>query len=100
MPASPVSELPAAPGALGVAPPPEVAFADAWAGMSPMARSFWSDNRKVSSQATKAALGLSWLYPTYREGLRNDKEGLANFSFAEENRFILAEERTFLRQVK
>ena len=55
---------------LGVAPPPEVPFADAWAGMSPMARSFWSENRKVSSQATKAALGLSWLYPTYREGLR------------------------------
>jgi nucleoside-diphosphate-sugar epimerase len=55
---------------LGIAPPPEVPFADAWAGMSPMARSFWSENRKVSSQATKAALGLSWLYPTYREGLR------------------------------
>ena len=55
---------------LGVTPPPEVAFADAWAGMSPMARSFWSENRKVSSRATKAALGLSWLYPTYREGLR------------------------------
>ncbi|MBV8612448.1 MAG: SDR family oxidoreductase [Acetobacteraceae bacterium] len=55
---------------LGVVPPPEVAFADAWVGMSPMARSFWSENRKVSSQATKAALGLSWLYPTYREGLR------------------------------
>jgi nucleoside-diphosphate-sugar epimerase len=55
---------------LGIAPPPEVPFADAWAGMSPMAHSFWSENRKVSSQATKAALGLSWLYPTYREGLR------------------------------
>lgn len=55
---------------LGIAPPPAVSFADAWAGMSPMARSFWSENRKVSSQATKAALGLSWLYPTYREGLR------------------------------
>jgi hypothetical protein len=26
-------------------------------------------------------------------------EGMANFNFAEENRFILAEERTFLRQV-
>jgi nucleoside-diphosphate-sugar epimerase len=55
---------------LGIAPPPEVPFADAWATMSPMARGFWSENRKVSSQATKAALGLSWLYPTYREGLR------------------------------
>jgi nucleoside-diphosphate-sugar epimerase len=55
---------------LGVAPPPEVPFADAWAAMSPMARGFWSENRKVNSQATKAALGLSWVYPTYREGLR------------------------------
>ncbi len=55
---------------LGVPPPAEVAFSDAWAAMSPMARSFWSENRKVSSQATKAALDLSWLYPTYREGLR------------------------------
>ena len=32
-------------------------------------------------------------------GLRNDKEGMANFNFAEENKFILAEERTFLRKV-
>ena len=30
---------------------------------------------------------------------RADKEGMANFSFAEENQLILAEERTFLRQV-
>jgi hypothetical protein len=38
-------------------------------------------------------------YEAYRARLRNDKEGLANFNFAEENRFILAEERTFLRKV-
>jgi hypothetical protein len=38
-------------------------------------------------------------YETYRAGLRNDKESMANFDFAEENRFILAEERTFLRKV-
>jgi hypothetical protein len=38
--------------------------------MSPMARSFWAENRKVASAKTKAALGLDWLYPTYREGLR------------------------------
>ncbi len=35
-----------------------------------MARSFWADNRKVASAKTKAALGIEWLYPTYREGLR------------------------------
>ena len=38
-------------------------------------------------------------YEGYRARLRTDKEGMANFGFAEENRFILAEERTFLRQV-
>jgi len=55
---------------LGVPPPPEVAFADAQPAMSPMARSFWAENRKVASQKTRAALGIAWLYPSYREGLR------------------------------
>ncbi len=55
---------------LGIPAPPELAFVEAWQAMSPMARSFWAENRKVSSRATKAALGLCWRYPTYREGLR------------------------------
>ena len=38
-------------------------------------------------------------YESYRARLRADAEGSANFNFAEENRFILAEERTFLRKV-
>jgi hypothetical protein len=38
-------------------------------------------------------------YESYRARLRADGEGVANFNFAEENKFILAEERTFLRQV-
>ncbi len=38
-------------------------------------------------------------YEAYRARLRADGEGMANFRFAEENRLILAEERTFLRQV-
>ena len=38
-------------------------------------------------------------YESYRARLRADKEGMANFTFAEENKFILAEERTFLRKV-
>ena len=38
-------------------------------------------------------------YESYRARLRADKEGMANFTFAEENQFILAEERTFLRKV-
>ena len=55
---------------LGVPPPPEIRFEDALPTMSPMARSFWAEDRKVSSTATKAALGIEWRYPTYREGLR------------------------------
>ena len=39
-------------------------------------------------------------YEEYRAKLRTDKEGMENFGFAEEHKFILAEERTFLRQVK
>ena len=38
-------------------------------------------------------------YESYRARLRVDGEGVANFNFAEENKFILAEERTFLRKV-
>ena len=38
-------------------------------------------------------------YEDYRARLRADAEGMANFGFAEENKLILAEERTFLRKV-
>src|SRR5579859_709523 len=38
-------------------------------------------------------------YEAYRARLRGNDEGMANFLFAEENRLIVAEERTFLRQV-
>jgi nucleoside-diphosphate-sugar epimerase len=55
---------------LGVAPPPAVAFADVAPTMSPMARSFWAENRKVASRKTQSMLGLTWRYPSYREGLR------------------------------
>ena len=39
-------------------------------------------------------------YESYRARLKTDGEGAANFRFAEEARLILAEERTFLRQVQ
>jgi hypothetical protein len=38
-------------------------------------------------------------YEVYRARLRADEAGMANFRFAEEERFILSEERTFLRGV-
>jgi nucleoside-diphosphate-sugar epimerase len=48
-------------------PPPEIAFDQAE--MTEMARSFYSDNKRVSSAAIKQALAIELLYPTYREGL-------------------------------
>ena len=39
-------------------------------------------------------------YETYRARLRADDAGMATFRFAEEQRFILAEERTFLRRLE
>jgi hypothetical protein len=39
-------------------------------------------------------------YETYRARLRADPRGRANFEFAERERLILREERTFLRPVR
>jgi nucleoside-diphosphate-sugar epimerase len=54
---------------LGVAPPPLIPFEEARTGMSPMALSFWSENRRVANAATKRALGIAWRCTSYREGL-------------------------------
>jgi len=54
---------------LGVPPPPRIEFDVAARNMSPMALSFWAENRRVTSCKTQAALGLVWRYPNYREGL-------------------------------
>lgn len=53
---------------LGVEPPPLVPLAEA--GLSPMGRSFYADNRRVRNDRIKRELGVALLYPTYREGLR------------------------------
>jgi NIPSNAP len=39
-------------------------------------------------------------YEVYRAKLRNDPGAMENFRFAERERFILREERTFLRRVE
>jgi hypothetical protein len=39
------------------------------------------------------------VYEACRARLRGCAEGMANFNFAEEHEFILAEERTLLRKV-
>jgi nucleoside-diphosphate-sugar epimerase len=53
---------------LGLDPPPEEAFEGAT--LSPMAREFYADNKRVSIAKAKAELGFAPAYPTYREGLK------------------------------
>jgi hypothetical protein len=39
-------------------------------------------------------------YETYRARIKQDDAGMKNFRFAQSERFILSEERSFLRQVE
>jgi nucleoside-diphosphate-sugar epimerase len=66
-PAPPQDVVAFAADLLGVAPPPEEAFEAA--ALSPMAASFYRDNRRVSVEKLRRRLDYRWLYPTYREGL-------------------------------
>ena len=52
---------------LGRSPPPEIDFATA--DLSPMARSFYSESKRVSNARLKRELLPHLAYPTYREGL-------------------------------
>ncbi len=51
---------------LGMTPPPLEAF-DA-ATLSPLARSFYDDNKRVANRRIKDELGIVLRYPSYREG--------------------------------
>ena len=55
-------------GLLGVAPPPETPWQDA--ALSPMARSFYRDNKRVANNRIKEELGVRFAWPTYRDGLK------------------------------
>jgi nucleoside-diphosphate-sugar epimerase len=52
---------------LGMAPPALVPLDDPT--LSPMARAFYGENRRVSNGKAKRLLGWKPLYPTYRQGL-------------------------------
>ena len=67
-PAPPQDVVAYAAALLGIAPPPEVDFDSA--NLSPMARSFYGECKRVSNRALKQELGVSLAYPTYREALR------------------------------
>src|SRR5262245_20070389 len=69
-PAPPQGVIAFAAELLGMAPPPEIAFEKARAAMSPMAQSFYAENRRVRNARLKNMLGVRLAHPTYREGLR------------------------------
>ena len=67
---------PAAPGdvvsyvceLLGCEPPPEIPYDKA--DLSIVAKSFWSDNRRVRNERIKDELGVRLDFPEYRIGIR------------------------------
>jgi nucleoside-diphosphate-sugar epimerase len=52
---------------MGITPPPAIPFENA--DLSPMARSFYGENKRVSNRRIRDELGVVLRYPTYREGL-------------------------------
>jgi nucleoside-diphosphate-sugar epimerase len=66
-PASPQDVVDFAAKLCGREPPPEIPieFAD----LSPMARSFYSENKRVRNELIHRELGITLNYPSYREGL-------------------------------
>ena len=52
----------------GLEAPPEMPFSEAR--LSPMAASFYGENKRVSNALVKRELGYAFRYPSYREALR------------------------------
>ena len=66
-PAAPEAVVAHAASLLGLPAPPLMPFEAA--GLSPMARSFYDDNKRVSNALIKKELGVRLRYPNYRAGL-------------------------------
>ena len=66
-PAPPQDVVTYAASLLGIAPPPEVPFESAE--LSPMARSFYGENKRVSNQRVKSDLNYDFLFPNYAVAL-------------------------------
>jgi nucleoside-diphosphate-sugar epimerase len=67
VPAAPQDVVAYAAGLLGLPPPPEEDFATAK--LSPMARSFYAESKRVSNARVKQELGYHFKFPDYRSGL-------------------------------
>jgi nucleoside-diphosphate-sugar epimerase len=68
-PAPPQDVLAYAAELLGLPLPPEVEFEAAE--MTPMARSFYAENKRVRNDLIKTELGVRLKYPSYKEGLQS-----------------------------
>ncbi|WP_186418259.1 SDR family oxidoreductase [Bosea sp. CS1GBMeth4] len=68
-PAPPQDVVGFAAEAAGLAPPPELPFDPAR--LSPMAASFYGENKRVSNALVKRELGYAFRYPDYRQALRD-----------------------------
>ncbi len=66
-PAPPQDVIEHAAELLGLPVPPAVAFEDAE--MTPMARSFYADSKRVKNERIKTELGVKLRYPDYKTGL-------------------------------
>ena len=67
-PAPPQDVIAYAAQLLQVLPPPEIAIEEAK--LSPMAKSFYVENKRISNARLRADLGVDLEFPSYREGLR------------------------------
>ena len=67
-PAPPQDVIAYAAELLGLPVPPEVPFEEAE--MSPMARSFYAESKKVDNRRIREELGVELTYPDYRTGLK------------------------------
>jgi len=76
LPAPPQDVIAYAAKIMDAPPPPHVAFEDA--NLSAMAKSFYSENKRVRNQRIKDDLGVTLQFPTYKQGL----EAIINLSHA------------------
>ena len=68
-PAPPQTVVAYAARLLNMMPPPEEDFETARQKLSPMAQSFYADNKRIDNRLVKRTLGVRLIHPTYRQGL-------------------------------
>jgi nucleoside-diphosphate-sugar epimerase len=68
-PAPPEDVLAYAAALLGLPPPPAIPWEEAQGALSPMARGFYAESKRVRNDRIRRDLGVRLRWPTYREGL-------------------------------